>query len=70
YSLGLSAFLLMFAPMFIIESFKDYHWTISFVDKLTFKEPDSIMIYYSLFAVVLCIFAIIKDRKYKKAFGM
>ena len=70
YSLGISAFLLMFAPMFIINSFEDYHWIINFADKLTFKEPDSMMIYYSLFAVVLCFFAIIKDRKYKKAFGM
>ena len=70
YSLGISAFLLMFAPMFIINSFEDYHWIINFADKLTFKEPDSIMVYYSMFTVVLCIFAIIKNRKYKKAFGI
>ena len=70
YSLGLSAVMLIFGPMIIINSFKDYHWAIGFVDKLTFKEPDSMMIYYGLFAFVLCIFAIIKDRKYKKAFGI
>ena len=68
YAFGFSAYLLLFAPGLIIDSFLDYHRSIDLIDRFTFKEPDSLMLYYGFFMFIMAFYAMIKDRKYKKVY--